>query len=108
MTITPKNAAALLTTSLTTVYTCPSGASAIVIGSQIANIGSSNTTATVAWTDSSAAATYYLVSGAKVPANNAIVPVEKRHTLEAGDSIKALAGAAGALHISLSILEINA
>lgn len=104
-----KNAKLALTTSLTTVYTCPASTTAIIIGSQIANIdGSSSADATVEWTDSSDSDNAVdLVKAIPVPADTSFSPISGKLVLEEGDTIKGQASANGDLEMTLSILEIT-
>lgn len=103
-----KNARAALGTSSSTIYTCPAGTTAIIIGCQVANVdGTNSADATVTWTDSSASATTHLVKTVPVPADASLGVIAGKLVLEAGDSIGGFASAAGDLEISVSVLEIT-
>ena len=105
--IRPKNAAsALSNTDLTTVYTCPSTFTARIKEIWIANVdGTSAANITLQWTDSSASATFSLISTKSVAADDFIRINDANILLEAGDAIKAQASAANDLTISVFVEE---
>ena len=80
MTLRLKNAAAALdSTNLTSVYTCPTNFTARIKEVWITNIdGSSAANITLKWTDTSASATYDLLSTFSVAADN-YLPVSYTH-----------------------------
>ena len=99
-------ASALSGTTLTTVYTCPTNFSACIKEIWIANIdGTSAADITLKWTDSSASATFSLISTKSVAADDFIRINDANILLEAGDAIKAQASAANDLTVSVFIEE---
>lgn len=102
------NARAVLGTSAADVYECPASTKAIVLLAQVANTTSSNATATVQWTDSSnSAAVTRLISGVSVPVGASLGCLDGKMVLEPGDKIQALASAADALELTISVLELS-
>jgi hypothetical protein len=99
-------AAALSTTNLTTIYTCPAGFSSTIREMWVTNIdGTSAADITLKWTDTSASATFDLVSTASVAADNYLRFNDANIFLESGDIFKAQASAADDLTVSLFITE---
>ena len=99
-------ASALSSTSLTTVYTCPTNFSARIKEVWVTNIdGTSAANITLKWTDTSASATFDLVSTASVAADSYLRLNDANIYLEAGDIFKAQASAANDLTVSLFIEE---
>ena len=99
-------AAALSTTNLTTVYTCPAGFSSTIREIWVTNVdGSSAADITLKWTDTSASATFDLISTASVAADNYLRFNDATIFLESGDIFKAQASAANDLTVSLFITE---
>ena len=99
-------ASALSGTSLTTVYTCPTNFSARIKEIWVTNIdGSSAANITLKWTDTSASATFDLVSTSSVAADSYLRIDNANIILEAGDIFKAQASAADDLTVSLFIEE---
>ena len=102
-----KNAGVSLTgTSLTAVYTCPANFTARVREIFITNVDGSNAAdITLSWTDTSASATYSLLSTLSVAADNIYRIDNANIMLEAGDILKAQAGAANDLVVSAFVEE---
>ena len=99
-------ASALSSTSLTTVYTSPANFSATIKEVWVTNIdGSSAADITLKWTDTSASATFDLVSTASVAADSYLRINDANIFLETGDIFKAQASAANDLTVSLFIEE---
>ena len=99
-------ASALSNTTLTTVYTCPSSFSSTIREIWVTNVdGSSAADITLKWTDTSASATFDLVSTASVAADNYLRFNDANIFLESGDIFKAQASAADDLTVSLFIQE---
>ena len=93
-------------TSLTTVYTCPTNFSACIKEIWVTNVdGSSAANITLKWTDTSASATFDLVSTASVAADSYLRLNDANIYLETGDIFKAQASAADDLTVSLFIEE---
>jgi|TARA_R100001463_G_scaffold136603_1_gene202500 hypothetical protein len=88
------------------VYTCPSATTAIVIHCQVANVDGSNAAdLNIDMNDGSVVAA--LVSTLAVPADSAVNPIGGKLVLEAADELRAWAGAASDLEMTLSLLEIT-
>ena len=104
-----KNARAVLADTATTVYTCPAGTTAIIIGCQVANVDNANIMdLQFWWTDSSNTdAVTYLGYDIEVPSKSAYEPVSGKIVLEAGDSIRGLGSTASKLEATVSILELS-
>ena len=103
-----KNAAvALSDTNLTAGYTVPTNFTSIVREIFLTNVdGSSAVDATLKYTDTSASATFSLVSTKSVPADD-FLRIENAHIiLEEGDILKAQAGAANDLEVIVFVEEI--
>jgi len=107
MAVRLKNAAAALSsTNLTTVYTCPANFTAKIKEVWVANIdGSSAADITLKWTDTSASATFDIISTKSVAADSYLQLSDTHIILEAGDIFKAQASAANDLTVSLFIEE---
>tara|TARA_R100001129_G_scaffold147588_2_gene109060 strand:+ start:5932 stop:6273 length:342 start_codon:yes stop_codon:yes gene_type:complete len=100
------SAAALSTTNLTTVYTCPTNFTAIIKEVIVTNVdGSSAADITLKFTDTSASATFDLVSTKSVAADDFLRLGDANIILEAGDIFKAQASAANDLTVSIFIEE---
>ena len=103
-----KNAAvALSDTNLTAVYTVPTNFTASIREIFLTNVdGSSAVDATLKYTDTSASATFSLVSTKSVPADD-FLRIENAHIiLEEGDILKAQAGAANDLEVIVFVEEL--
>ena len=88
------------------VYTCPGSTTAIVIHCQVANVDGTNAAdLNIDMNDGSVVAA--LVSTLSVPADSAVNPIGGKLVLEDGDELRAWAGAASDLEMTLSILEIT-
>ena len=107
MSLRLKNAAAALdSTNLTSVYTCPTNFTARIKEVWVTNIdGSSAANITLKWTDTSASATYSIISTYTVPADDALRIENANIMLEAGDILKAQAAVANDLEVSVFIEE---
>ena len=99
-------ASALSSTGLTTVYTCPANFSATIKEVWVTNVDGSNAAdITLKWTDTSASATFDLVSTFSVAADNYLRINDANIFLETGDIFKAQASAANDLTVSIFIEE---
>ena len=108
MAATFKNARSVLADSATTVYTCPSATTAIIIGCQVANVGAADHQLDFYWEDTSAAGTAtYLADEVTVPQYAAYEPIGGKLVLEAGDIVKGLGDTASTLEVTLSVLELS-
>ena len=92
-----------LTTSGQTIYTAPTGYTAIVLYAHVTNYGSSATTLTCSHVRTST--TTEIIKEASVPVNDAYIPLDGKLVLETSDYITALAGANSTLKIIVSVLE---
>ena len=103
-----KNAAvALSDTNLTAVYTVPTNFTSIVREIFLTNVdGSSAVDATLKYTDTSASATFSLVSTKSVPADDFLRIEDANIILEEGDILKAQAGAANDLEVIVFVEEL--
>ena len=100
-------AVALADTSLTALYTCPSSHRAIVKELWLTNVDGTNAVdATIKWTDTSASATFAIISTKSVAADSYLRIEGANIVLEATDILKAQAGAANDLTVSAFIEEI--
>jgi hypothetical protein len=103
------NAGVSLTdTNLTTVYTCPANYKAIVKEIWLTNVDGTNAVdATLKWTDDSDSdAAYSLLSTKSIAADSYLRIEGSNIVLESGDILKAQAGAANDLAVSVFIEEI--
>ena len=88
------------------VYTCPASTTAIVIHCQVANVDGTNAAdLNIDHNDGSTVSA--LVSTLAVPADTAVNPIGGKLVLEAADTLRAWAGAASDLELTLSVLEIT-
>ena len=88
------------------VYTCPASTTAIVIHCQVANVDGTNA-ADLNIDHNDGSTTAALVSTLSVPADSAVNPIGGKLVLEAADTLRAWAGTASDLELTLSILEIT-
>ena len=103
------NAGVSLTgTSLTTLYTCPANHKAIIKELWLTNVDGTNAVdATLQWTDDSDSdAAYSLLSTKSIAADSYLRIDGANIVLEAGDILKAQAGAANDLMVSAFVEEI--
>ena len=104
----PKNTSvALSSTDLTTVYTCPPNFTAIIRDVFLTNVdGSAAVDATLKYTDTSASATFSLLSTKSIAADNYLRIEDANIILEEGDILKAQAGAANDLEVIVFVEEL--
>ena len=93
----------VLTSSEQTMYTAPTGYTAIILYAHIANVGSSDATVTMKHVRSGTETE--IIKGANVPINDAFVPMSGKLVLETNDSIKISASSNDTLKCIISILE---
>ena len=105
----PKNASvALSSTDLTNVYTCPPKFTAIIKEIFLTNVdGSAAVDATLKYTDTSASATFSLLSTKSIAADDFLRIEDAYIVLETGDILKAQAGAANDLEVSVFVEEFH-
>jgi len=96
----------LSSTNVTTLYTCPSHRTALIKELIVTNVdGSSSADITIQITDTSASATFSIIS-TKAVANDTYLRLDGANIiLESGDIIKAQASAADDLQVSAFIEE---
>jgi hypothetical protein len=94
-----------LTNTPQTVYTSPVGYTGIVLMAHVANITSSAEIVTFSHYDDSAVVETELAKDYPIPGNDAASMLTGKLIVEAGDSIKAVAGSNSSLKLTLSILE---
>ena len=109
MALTYKNARQAVGTSYATVYTCPSGTTAIVLMAQAVNVdGAVSADVSAQWLDNSAAdVATRIVEAYPVPAKAVDMILGGPLVLEAGDAFQAKASAAGDIELTLAISEIT-
>ena len=105
----PRNAAVSLSdTNLTAVYTCPTNFTSIVREIILTNIdGTSAVDATLKYTDTSASATFAILSTKSIAADSYLRLENAYIVLETGDILKAQAGAANDLTVSVFVKEFH-
>ena len=98
-----------VTTSESTVYTCPIGVATIVLLAQVTNVDPNKTTPTVTAVHSRPTEVTFdfkFADSIPVPPNDALSLVpDGRLILETGDSIKISGSSNNTMHLILSILE---
>lgn len=87
-----------------TVYTCPANTFAQVTEIWISDDAADARTATITWTDSSAAVTYTLAFQHALAANAKIQYNFLRLALDPADTVKVTGSAAG-IHITVNVIE---
>jgi len=98
---------ALSSTGLTVIYTCPTNFTAIIREVFITNVdGSAAVDITLSWTDTSASATYSLLSTHSIAADSYLRFNDAHIVLESGDILKAQAGAANDAAVSVFVEEL--
>lgn len=103
-----KNSKAVLGSSATAIYTVPSATTAIIIGCQVANVGTTAYNLTVSWTDASDSdAEIRLAEAIPIPDAAAYEPIGGKLVLEAGDVLYGFGSTASALEATVSVLEIS-
>lgn len=99
--------AALSSTDLTVIYTCPTNFTAIIREVFITNVDATHAVdMTLSWTDTSASATYSLLNTHSIDADSYLRFNEAQIVLESGDILKAQAGAANDAVVSVFIEEL--
>ena len=104
-----KSAGVVAGTNATTLYTCPTGRTALARSIRLANNTTNTATATLSWTDSSAGATFMLDTtravypvGAETVGNDGDIVV-----LEPGDTLHVTASDTDTIHATAAILELS-
>ena len=92
-----------VSTSEQTVYTAPTGYTAIVLYAHISNYGSDESTVTMKHIRSSVETE--IIKNANVPVADAFVPMSGKLVLETSDSIKIQSSVNSTLKVIVSLLE---
>ena len=92
-----------VTTSEQTLYTAPTGYTAIVLYAHVTNYGSNSATVTLNHVRGGTATE--IIKNGNVPVADALIPMSGKLVLETSDSMKVSASANSTLKIILSILE---
>lgn len=94
--------------SETTIYTCPAGRRAIVLGLRLANTTPSNVTGSVRMNDVSASKLPFIVRNAPISATGSLIAIQgtEKQILEAGDQLRVQSSAASSLDITGSVVEL--
>jgi hypothetical protein len=92
-----------VSTSEQTVYTAPTGYTAIVLYAHISNYGSDESTVTMKHIRSSVETE--IIKNANVPVADAFVPMSGKLVLETSDSLKIQSSVNSTLKVIVSILE---
>ncbi len=95
-------------TSLTTVYTCPSGTTSTIIGLYLCNQSGGAIEANVEFMDASSSNAHFgIVSQIEIPGQSTLAPIggDAKVVLEAGDAIKVQSNIASSIDVVLSYLE---
>ena len=109
MTSTFKNARLAVTTSIETVYTCPSATTAIIFMAQAANVnGVNDSSISLQWIDSSNNNNVTrLVDILSVQSGISMGLIDGKMVLEAGDYLQAKASAINNIELTISVLELT-
>ena len=105
--MTYKNFQAALTTTLATVYTCPTGKVATVTMAQSTNLGAGNIGIDVVLGDTSAGVEREIVKNVPISAQSSIGVLAGTLVLEDGDTLRARATANASLTLVGSVVEIG-
>lgn len=91
-----------------TIYTCPAGASATIIGMSIANITTSQITVDVK-VENSDGNNVFIIKDAPIPVGGTLIPVggDQKLVLEGSDVVKVQSDTANSADTALSVLEIS-
>lgn len=109
MAILMKNSRLAVTTSYSTIYTCPASTTAVILSLQVANVdGTANADISAQWLDSSNADTpTRIASTISVAADSSINLIAGKLILEAGDALQLLASANSDLEATISLVELT-
>lgn len=103
-----QRAQAELTTSLATIYSCPSSTSAVVIGMRFTNIDGSSSVNVEAKVGASGSTMYVLAPNTPLPVGSSLSGLSgDKLIMEAGEILEAKASANGDASLILSVLEIS-
>lgn len=106
---TYKNICAVLPGTMTTVYTCPSGRVAILLGLQSANINTTTqqTISAQVLDASNSNAAFRLALNTPVPVGGAVDPCIGKVFLEAGDVVQMMSTNASQVEVVGAVLEVS-
>lgn len=102
-----KTEARALTTTSDTVYTTPTGKTAIVLGAVASNITNPSATVTVSFVLRKNSEDFIILDEFPVPPNDAAELTSGKLVVEQGCSLKASAGSNNSLNLVLSLLETS-
>lgn len=100
-----KTVTAEVTSSDTSIYTAPTGFTAIILMAQVSNVTASDAVVTFSHVDASDITQTELVKGFTIPGNDASGMITGKLVLEDGASVKVEGTPSTSLKITLSILE---
>jgi hypothetical protein len=100
-----KTVTANLSTTATTIYTAPSGYTAIILMAQISNVTSTTGTVTFIHYNPSTSTTTELLKDFSIPGNDAASATTGKLVVETGNQIKVSASADNKFKIVLSAVE---
>jgi hypothetical protein len=101
-----KNAGIQVGTSRTTLYTCPSGATAVIHALYISNVGTAASTADIEITVDGGTTYRYIGKGLEIPDDSTLI-LDKPINLESGDILAITASNSGFIEAVSAILEIT-
>lgn len=105
---TYQRAQAELTTSLSTIYTCPGSTSSVVIGLRFTNIDGSSSVNVECKAGASGSTKYVVAPSTPLPVGASLSGLSgDKLILEAGEILEAKASANGDADIMVSVLEIS-
>lgn len=94
-------------TSPTTIYTCPAGKTAAIVGLNIANILTVVTNMTLQLQNSAGTTTANIIAGVAIPPNSSFIPSgqEQKIVMLPGDKLILTATNANAFDVIISVAE---
>lgn len=98
-----------ISTTLTTVYQCPSEKTATVVGMSLANIATTPIMVSVALFDTSTSTTAYIVKNAPIPVGGSLIVVggDQKVIIENGDTLRVISDTVNSVDAILSVMELN-
>lgn len=104
-----KNARGVGAVSYQTIYTCPAGTVATLLGIQAANVDGQNpVNVSAQWLDSSGGgAATRLAHEVTIPSGSSLGLLSGTFVLEAGDSLQVSCSAAGKAEFSIGLLQMT-
>ena len=94
-------------TSLTSIFTCPSGTTATIIGMYLCNQSGGSIEGTVEFYDASTTTNVGIVNNTPIPSGTSIAGIggDAKVVLEAGDAIRVQSNVVNSIDVVLSYLE---